>query len=405
MTREGESTRITLDEATLLAWVEGELPPEMHRRVSLALSREPRLRELAEGMIADRDDFRSMGDETAPTGLLADVADALEREMLVGLEEEGVALSSKPPRSVVAGRIAPGGGSRKSRFGRANGLWQDRFGRRLAMAAGLLLVVGGAGTLGVLLWPDRSTPLTPSPSIFDGPIALGEHEESPLEQRLIRPDPETEPIRIAEAPEPAQTSAQRDLIGETDPPPGRVAEAAPPSPSGRPVDTARAAQLAAEGRLLVRVRSVDLGEMLAGFDRLGTQRRVDVVPRDTIAGELDRLTVALEQERRRLDIIAWASEPPSERRRESRSGGERQSKPRLLDEQVRVIEVAPDSRELALLRSRLLDEQALLVEFFATDEPMPVGTPPSVDDLLWWTLPPDRWTARVRVPVLIEGGG
>lgn len=398
MTREGESTRITLDEATLLAWVEGELPPETHRRVSLALSREPRLRELAEGMLGDRDAFRSMGDETAPAALLSDVADALEREMLVGLQEEGVALSSKPPKSIVAGRI---GGAPKPHFSTTNGLWQDRFSRRLALAAGLLLVVGGAGTLGVLLWPDRTTPLAPSPSVLDGPIALDEREgTAPERQDQLPFDASSDPIRIAEAPEPAPAFESfepgRELLSAAEPP----AEARPASPSGRPVDTARAAQLASEGRLLVRVRSVDLTEMLAGFDRLGTQRRVEVVPRDAIAGELDRLTIAMEEQRQRMNAFAYNRERRTDRPTESRQRAEL----RQLSEQIRVIEVAPDARELGLLRSRLLGEKALLVEFFATDEAMPVGAPPSVDELLWWTLPPDRWTPRVRVPVLIEGG-
>ncbi len=408
MTREGEPTRITLDEATLLAWVEGELSPEMHRRVSIALSREPRLRELAEGLVADRDDFRSMGDDTAPDGLLADVADALEREMLVGLQEEGTAVSSRPPKSVVAGRIGPSGGARKTSVPYANGLWQDRFGRRLAMAAGLLLVVGGAGTLGVLLWPDRSPTLAPTHSVFDGQIAMEEREEvGEAERRPTQSLPlgaESDPVRIAEAPEPRPITETLESSREAERPLVRIAES-PPAPSGRPVDTTRAAQLAAEGRLLVRVRSVDLGEMLAGFDRLGTQRRVDVVPRDVIAGDIERLTVALQEERRRMGVVAQATDLPAERSSDTRArrshAGE--GDPRVLAEQVRVIEVAPDGRELALLRSRLLGERALLVEFFATDEPMPVGTPPNIEDLLWWTLPPDRWTPRVRVPVLIEG--
>ncbi|MCC5785529.1 MAG: hypothetical protein JJU33_02375 [Phycisphaerales bacterium] len=411
MTREGEPTRITLDEATLLAWVEGDLPPEMHRRVSIALSREPRLRELAEGMVADRDDFRSMGDDTAPAGLLADVADALEREMLVGLQEEGIAVSSRPPKSVVAGKIGPSGGARKSSVPLANGLWQDRFGRRLAMAAGLLLVVGGAGTLGVLLWPDRSTTLAPTHSVFDGQIAMDERggtgetvEAEPRPTQSLPLGAESDPVRIAEAPEPKPITETLESSREAERPLVRIAES-PPTPSGRPVDTTRAAQLAAEGRLLVRVRSVDLGEMLAGFDRLGTQRRVDVVPRDVIAGDIERLTVALQEERRRMGVVAHATDLQRERSSDTRPRRSQPSEadPRVLAEQVRVIEVAPDGRELALLRSRLLGERALLVEFFATDEPMPVGTPPNIEDLLWWTLPPDRWTPRVRVPVLIEG--
>lgn len=271
------------------------------------------------------------------------------------------------------------------------------------MAAGLFLVVGGAGTLGVLLWPDRSPTMSPSPLVFEGPIAMGESEETAPAAEFPDATPPLDQYELSFSeplgPEPVggdiprTTRSRESSLAESTP------RTEPATPGIKPVDTEQAARLAAEGRLLVRVRSVDLGEMLVGIDRLGTQRRVDVVPRDLIAGDLDRLTIAMDEERRRMPKLAVASDPAASEREPSPP----RERP-VLAEQIRVIEVAPDARELALLRSRLLGEQAMLVEFFGTDEPMPVGAPPSVDELLWWTLPPDRWSVRVRVPVLIEGG-
>ena len=123
-------------EHELLAWIEGDLAPERRPEVEALLASDPALRARLLEMSQDMRALRSLSDVRAPQGLIRDALDAAARDAL--FEPVGAERSS-----VLARLIAPS---------------------RMALAAALFLVVGGA-TLAV--WVNTR----PAPIPAEGRIA------------------------------------------------------------------------------------------------------------------------------------------------------------------------------------------------------------------------------------------
>src|SRR5579862_6004566 len=142
----------TPDEADLLAWIEGEpLPRDREQAVARALGEDRTLARRLEAMRADRTALKSIGPVAAPVGLMSAVETALqpvlERQMLLGLRE-GEPVADRLPISIVQ----PVKRSIMQAF------FADRVGRRLAAAAAVLLMVGGATYLGTTYLSGRTAP-------------------------------------------------------------------------------------------------------------------------------------------------------------------------------------------------------------------------------------------------------
>ena len=140
------------DEADFLAWVEGEaLPRDREAAVSRAIGADPALGRRLSSMRADRMALKSLAQVAAPASLMAGVEAALqpvlERQMLLGLRD-GEEVADHPPISIV----------RPVKRSIMQTFFADRMGRRLAVAAGLLLMVGGATYLGTTYLSGRTAP-------------------------------------------------------------------------------------------------------------------------------------------------------------------------------------------------------------------------------------------------------
>lgn len=114
-------------ELDLLGWIEGDLPTDRRALVERALAADPALRRRLDAMAADRRILRELPPIAAPAGLVRAALDASEREALLG-----------PAPSLRPGVLA--------RLGAP---------RRVALAAGLLLVIGGGA---LVVWTGQLNP-------------------------------------------------------------------------------------------------------------------------------------------------------------------------------------------------------------------------------------------------------
>jgi len=339
------------DEATLLEWIEGQLPPGRHRQLSLRIAQNPELSARLDAMRMDRFNLNAMGVETAPDGLLSAVADVLERDALLALED-GEPMSDGPPVSLVTP-------SRTSMFA-------DRTGRRLAMAAGLLIVVGGLSWIGVSMMDRPPAPNIDESFALNAPDAPRVEPLSPAEPVEETAEPESRPTDLA-----ARATDDRDRRSD---PPELTAE--------------RAAMLLAEGRLIIRVRAGDGDEALGWVERLesrdGPIRITREVPRE--------LASAIEPSAVELPVLAAddveALPPP----------------PEIAIEAIVLVEMPGDERTLAQALASLQREDGVTrATFEEVADPLAIpgaGTTP--ESVLWWRNPPETWKPRFGVPVVFE---
>jgi len=403
-----------IDEPTLLAWIEGEL------------GREPALRERVERMRADREHLRAMPDESAPAGLIAGAADMLEREMLVGAPEPGEE-SVSPSLPTRGGRARPGSGSEQSGS------------RRLvALAASLLLVAGAAGFLASRIadqtGPTGTRPLDGSSpasiaggrGAYEGPTIAGADREATTRDLASTKDQVGgEPIAAAErsvAPtERAPDSG--DPVGEAE----RVQELAAGDDSGTDAASsaahadasdesagpaseprvARLARLAAEGRLIVRVRTRLPDSTIRRVQRIGLAKGTVRVTGDVptaLAGAI-KPTPSTEYPRRELidPVLANALEG------DDPAGSLRGIEPEEGEPVIAglyLMELDLDAKTLQRAIEALSAPVGQEAEFEVLDRSPLEGrglTPPTSNRrLLWWTGEPSEWVPRGHLPIVVE---
>lgn len=245
-----------LDEADLLALVEGEpLASGKAMAAQRALAADPALSRLVAGMKRDREGLRTLGEARAPAGLMAAVESSLqtvlERQMLLGISD-GAPIDDRPPVSLVVPQ-------RRSIFST----------RRLALAAGLLLLVSGgiftAATMMSQGTPRRTLgPLArnsqPAEPVFrqTTPERTTALKEAPLTpagaEELFADKARVEEIEaltaLTAAPTETPAHAAMAALADADP------EAAGPPVPG-PMEADEALRLAAEHRLIVRIVTTD----------------------------------------------------------------------------------------------------------------------------------------------------
>lgn len=399
------------DEGELLAWIEGErLPRERELAVAMALSQDAALARRLELMRADRDALGSLPSPAAPAGLMDAVEAALqpvlERQMLVGMEA-----SADAPLPI--SMVQP---AKRSVF---DVFLRDRMGRRMAAAAGLLLLVGGATYFATSYFSGTA----PAPNLARGPVDAG-----PEAVAGAATAPRTEggggTPATAEAGTPegdAGTAIAAAPAPEVDPagaePPAPVIitqQYGPPAPDGAVValDMARAAELALESRLVIRLRTAD-PLVRAQPDRLADRIRRAESPAWKLGGEVPPAALAV-------------LNPPVAPARQPR---ERTFEPPVLADDDKPIEIlslpappvlAPlppqppkpaafmvqtrlDPAALETLRSAIASRHGEAV-FEELAEPLPLNDGPSLNPaaVLWWSQSPAGWTRWAEVPVVID---
>ncbi len=382
-----------LDDGVLLAWIEGELSPDRHRLVTNALNEQPTLRARVDAMRLDRFTLSALGDEKAPADLLDGVADMLEREMLVGSSDalndattsDFDGFDDLPERiestPMVVGTIRPAR--------RVSDL-------QIAMAAGLLLIVGASAWFGGMMFGGRG--MTP-PDRNSGEFARN-------------PD---------DAPRGVET-VLADGTGSTPPIESLVGNDAPDSPSavsrpgvgdstllasGEPITPERAVELLAAGRLVVRVRMADLTG-LAWVDRLENRRSVRIdrdIPFE-LARALEPKATPVYEQTHEPPLLAMDGEAPGESKVDPPTDLEfdEPALPERVVASIVRIEVAADATTLsAVLRGLRTQTGIVSAQFEDAGEALPTQTERlDTDAILWWRLPPEQWTLRAKLPVVFE---
>lgn len=400
---------VGIDERDLVDLIEGQVDAERRHDLETMLIKRPELRRLVESMRHDRAALRAMPDEFCHLDIAASVRDVLEREALLGA---AAAAEYAPAPIMIGGRL-----DRGSRFGA----------RQFAFAAGLLLLVGG----GVFFaWPLLNKP-TPAGPNGNTPIAMSDannkHDAAGSESRKspaiatsteksrdeaggVTPDvarPGALALNTEGNPETGTRSKPKEY-GESEPIVSELTNndsgAEPVAAAGElvgpelptdvalaraietPIDENRAAELALQGRLLVRVQGSSAAYVLstsATRGSLGAHRVDRVEPNELASPVLAQVfegTTTPEQ-------IVWAADhamPVYERE--------------VVGPEGYVVEFAATPQGLAKLREELGGR--VMFEELAED----AGLRPRIDPdaVLWWTLPPSSWAPRVAAPIILE---
>lgn len=367
----GDSTPPPLNEEHMLEWIEGKLSriEESNRAAGTRSGVSQRVTQ----MQANRRALQSLGDERAPAELMERVMAALERDALVGLTN-GDNLSDHPPISIATRRVEV----------RRNGPLQ-RYAPQLALAAGLLLLVGGAAYWGSILIKPK--PLT-------GPIAT------------VNPTTPEDAGDAATKREYDRLASEATKAKTTDTSSDATAIAALSAPAPVEMTEDRILRLAREGRLVIRVKAGDYSKLaqLEAMDTLKDGRTWRVskdVPQEVV--------VAVAPEPR-----TYSSPVPTERTIAGTdkvvplivpgslgfpvpvtSYGESTARTYLVD--------FPDTQKsLQAIRSTLADRLRADVRYDELATPLELPRVEDPEAILWWTLPPSNWTQRVTVPVVIE---
>lgn len=381
-----------VDEDLVLAWVEGGLGASRVRELEAA---HPQLARVVLGMRRDRAGLGAMVLERAPAGLAERVAGVLEREALLGLERAGA--ETRPPAiEVVQPRRFPA------------------WGARVALAAGVVLVVGGVGMLARIAWRSAGpgAPLGPMAISNEGGSGLAERNERAMSIAMAPAEPKDE--RAADVAAAREDSTATMALAMKSAAPGAPGSAGSVSAAiAPPAETyaASAADLAREGRLMVRVYSREASPM----------RRVSSTSSKAwrVVGEAPgSVAVALAGPTRTIPPPAPAGRadaPVLTGRDAARTGGvevetRKESATALLPHPAPVamtVEVTPDEAALAALAKSLEGSLKGEVEFEALPlgmslEDLGLSSEPPADSLLWWTQPAETWTRRMIVPVVVE---
>lgn len=369
----------SLSESEILDWIEGRLSGADEARVSQGAARrglEGRVRQ----MQANRHALASVADEKAPAELMDKVMAALERDALLGLAS-GTPLSDQPP--VLKLEPAPRAGRSAAR--RVLDINPARF----ALAAGLVLAVGAAAYLGIVTMLAPGKPASPGPRIDE--LAIKGVEEGPV------PVASNENAAARGAPHADESTAPAESQ------PAALAQAP------APIDTAHAVELAREGRLVMRViasntRGLKRVETMASRGGMAHEWRLvtdvpagvaaAVAPKDDSRG---RLAMASGQAVYGTDplrlvgpgaALAWTSPPTFDRA--SRVRG------------TYLVDMPASTDMLKIVRTIFAGATSATVAFEELPEKIEAPRRIEPEDVLWWTQPASRWTARVTVPVVVE---
>lgn len=438
------------DEHDLLAFVEDTLPAARADLVRRTVARDPQLAAKVEAMRADRAMLADLVEDRAPEGLVAAALGQLELGALLDADPR-LRLTDAPPdaASMSSEQLAPMPGDPMSvlRVGQRKRASRVPWTPLVGVAAVVLLGVGVwtsglvtrdmlpgglAGESEMLAQGDivpptsgiRATPrnleVEPIAELATAPVLSGatSAESGAAGPGFARAEPSSLASAIdaqidaqidanADAEASAQSARPSERLAAVDGVPAPHRDAMPRdglAPDRRPdavvVDAARAAHLAAEGRLAIRVPTVPTagGSTLSRSitDRLGTP---------TAAGRLTMPEADVERDTQLARAVV--PRPEFVWSIDAFAGGDRERRSRARDRapterppappSVLAIDTLADARTLE--RARLaLDADAAFIEL---DEPSSLRVPIQPSEVLWWTQPADRWAPRVRVPVVV----
>ncbi|MBL8990201.1 MAG: hypothetical protein JNJ48_01330 [Phycisphaerae bacterium] len=415
--------RFQLDESDALAFVEGEpLPTDRLARLRHAMRADPSIAAGLEAMRADREALGTLTPVRAPADLLSRVEATLERQSLLDagtLNGHAAALLEPAVDSIPISSLQP------SRRGPIATVLASPWSRRVALAAGGALVVGGGLLIARSLAPQR-----PAQPLADRTTDRSAPRTDNVEPRVIA-DGRTGPRSAGPGTAPATPPTPADTVPATanpavashDPPSApMIADGAPAAPAPMALD--EALRLARQGRLAVRIAARQPEQALARLESMRHRRpttgaAVERLPADqagqaiaTLQRQYDAMVLALQTQRSTRP--GEAGEPPTVAAGDRSAPGAARppaapaagapvivpDRP-LYVEDVYAARVQLDEPGLrALLRAVALSSDA--AEFIALD--LPVEAPPALDpeSVLWWRAPAAAWLPRAVVPVVVE---
>ncbi|MFN0134085.1 MAG: anti-sigma factor family protein [Phycisphaerales bacterium] len=408
------------NEEVLLAWVEGEtLTPAQDAAVARLLAADAGLARTMQAMRADRRALRSMGDVKAPSDLMAraeaTIVPMLERRLLLDLKTEA-ATPGDIPISIVQPERRPAAWRL---------LLSDRVGRRFALAATLLLVLGGS-TYFITTNLDRPiatgpiSPIARGPSESEGPKATRLAQADTKDATAMKVAPERLATPIVEVPATAIAAAEPATDGSV----ATIAASEPETvtvgsaPSSDNVEraanvrltSAEAAVLARDHRLIIRVCTKDPA-ILVRPQRVADRVRRAASPAWRVSGEAPTaLAAALS-----APVPIEAPEIPVDSPLIMADSGPAPEVPVFGPPVPSVADLAQAPRPVYMVEARLdaasleslrlaLGGMPAKVVFEAADSPLAMDYSPVINPstVLWWGQPTSAWATWGRVPVVVD---
>ena len=418
------------DEHDLLAFVEDALPAARADLVRRTVARDPALAAKVEAMRADRAMLADLVEDRAPEGIVAAALGQLELGALLDADPR-LRLTDAPAGDAASANVElapmPGDPMSVLRVGQRKRASRVPWTPLVGVAAVVLLGVGvwtsglvtrdmlpggSAGESDMLAQGDIVPPgvgrTSGGPSTLEVAPAVANVEVEALASAASeRAQPETSSLASAIDAQ-IDSRAGSVLNGQIGVDVQRDGDAQSSAEStsrdglafdrrANPivVDAARAAQLAAEGRLAILVR----------FCAAPVTAITDLLDKPTAAGRLAMpdADIARDSQLARaviprpefvwpIDAFAGGDGDGFARRRDPARPQRPPPPPSVL-----TVDMLADAS--ALERARLaLDTDAAFIELA---EPTGLSVPMQPSEVLWWTQPADRWAPRVRVPVVL----
>lgn len=389
---------LPLSEDQLCDWIDGNLSDEQVSRM-LAASGRSDLNDRVEQMQLQKAALASVPVERAPRDLHDRTLAALEREMLLGaVEEERSSNGSTPSLRLVSDPDAAS--LAKARSERTRKALPG-----LAMAAGLLLVVGGT-TYFVAQTISLSKKPMAAPSIAHsdakqadtaGATELAINDAKPEAASLMKMEGDAPGASTKRAADTMNSSASREAVFE-------------------PVTVAldRAAELASEGRLAIRVMSDDLSG-LKTFEQVGTSgvqknwRVQKDVPAQVVASVLPAAFPS-SHESVMNDPRMLASEIVTPLAGFGAAFGSNilpinsvpvDSSPISKVRASYLVTIPATELGLDVLRTTLRNRLRGAVEFIELPAAVTTQAADNARDAMWWTQATSQWTPKATIPLLV----
>lgn len=392
---------LPLSEDQLCDWIDGNLSDEQVSRM-LAASGRSDLNDRVAQMQLQKAALASLPVERAPRDLHDRTLAALEREMLLGaVEAERSSNGSTPSLRLVSDPDATSLAKARS----------ERTRKALpgfAMAAGLLLVVGGTTYFVAQTISLSKKPLA-SPSIAHNtaPATTPSDSQGTTEIAMNDANPEGAALMKAEGDVPG--AAMKRSAGTS------FASEVREEPS-QPVTVAldRAAELASEGRLAIRVLSDDLSG-LKTFEQVGSNgvqkawRVQKDVPAQVVASVLPAAFPGGANESVMNDPRMLASEIVTPLAGfgaafgsnifASSNAGDYSPISRVRASYL--VTVPASESGLDVLRTTLRNRLRGAVEFIELPAAVTTQAADNARDALWWMQAPNQWTPKATIPLLV----
>lgn len=396
-----------IPEEMLLAWIEGELSAA---DVSVLAEKHPQAVAYVGAMKRDRAMLASVAIERAPADLSDRVMATLERETLLGLSQ-GALVSDSLPISQVPKRKT------------AQQIWWQKATPKLAMAAGVALIAS-VGAVMVVRNGSGGGSGGPQGNGLVGPIASLDSDVNEVGANADVAGSSLADARSMKSrgsgEEAGAALASNDLAtpGAAEPAVAGAASETGTVSVASAIDASRAAALAGEGRLVLRVRDVSkaaAAKLAAG--QAGGRASHEWKMR----GELPPMTLAMLVPP--VQMIPGAVVPDLDTGIASamRTGfgpqdpGPVSINPLLLATPMAdlgplepmnrggVVDVLADGGSIEAARAQLSKLLGCEVEFEESVCPIVIDEPAATPEaVLWWMQPPESWGARVRVPLVVE---